>query len=213
MNPIVAYFLIITLLMVYLLMRTEGANAIKVAVVAALFYVSSAVWFSFDSYRGWPTNVPPQQDLVLLSVIIFEETKKTPGAIYATGIPCVTDRALCDKYAEDDGILARLSPYKAFGYASKARNTPRTYEFEYNEENRKAFAQAQANIEKGGRSTLRVGKQEEGVGSKGGRKGSGDETAEPAEEGARGDDAVENSGIEGAPDILNEAPEDLMRKD
>lgn len=212
MNPIVAYFLIITLLMVYLLMRTEGANAIKVAVIGALFYVSSAVWFSFDSYRGWPTDRRPDRDLVLLSVIIFEETRSTPGAIYAVGIPCATDRTLCDKYTEDDGLLARLSPYKAFGYTPKARNTPRTYEFEYTEENREAFAQAQANIEKGGRSTLRIGeRRDDEEGGEGGREGDG-QTADPGA-GVQVGDAAENSGIEGAPDILNEAPEDLLRKD
>lgn len=203
---IVVFFLFVTLLIAYLLFKAEGSNALKVVILLVLFYASSAVWFSFDSYKGWPTEASPRDDAIILSVAIFDKTNTSPGSIYVTAIPCTGDVSECETYAEDDGLMTKLSPYRVFGYAPKARNTPRIYEFPYTEENRKAFSEARENVSNGGRSTIK------GAGKKGQGKG-GQHGKEETEGGMMGGDGQENAGIDDAPQIINEGPQDLLRKD
>jgi len=206
MSPIVLYFLFITLVVAYLLMRAEGAKFIKVVLIAIMFYVSSAIWFSFETYQGWPTNDRPNDDAVILAVTIFDKTNLEPGAIYVMAIPCVGAVDTCEEYKTDDGIITKLSPYKIFGYVPTAKNTPRLYRFPYTTENRKAFSEARENLSKGGRSTIKG----EGKG-KGKGKGAAPGDAEDGD--GKSGEGQENAHIDDAPQIVNEGPQDLLRKD
>ncbi len=210
MNPLVLYFLFTTVVVAYLMMRVEGAVLSKVIVLTVMFYISSAIWFSFSSYKGWPTDRPATEDAVIMSVVIFDKTKSNPGAIYVTAIPCSGSVSECQEYSVDDGLLSKLSPYKVFGYVPKARNTPKLFEFPYTEANRKAFSEARDNIANGGRSTMKgmKGKQGEGKGD-----GSGQPTGIDKAGMNGGPDGQENASIDDAPMIVNEGPQDLLRKD
>lgn len=212
---IVAYFLIFAFVLGWLFFKVDGFVKTKILMIVAMFYVSSAIIFSFDTYMGWPArNEDVPETMVLTNVLIFDKTDNANGYIYVTGIPCIGKKNVdeCMQSSNNEMTLRYLNPMKIFGYVPVTVNTPRIYTFPYTDENRKIFGEARDNIKKGGRSVLRRGNS-----GKVGEDGKGDGNAEGESKGKGGESGEGTKGAEseGAMDIHvdNEALKDFIRKD
>lgn len=213
---VVVYFLLFAFVLGWLFFKVDGQLKAKVIMIAAMFYVSSAIIFSFDSYMGWPTRDSDAPDtMVLTNVLIFDKTNKSEGYIYVTGIPCSGQKNIddCMETKKSQTTLGFLSPWRIFGYEPEVVNTPRMYTFPYTDENRKLFAEAKQNIDGGGRSVFkRKGKGQ----AKDGKGGSGDDDGSPTGEGGgQGGEGTKDADSEGEMEIYvdNQAITDIIRKD
>jgi uncharacterized membrane protein YgcG len=196
---IVIYFLLFAFVIGWMFLNIKGFTYLKGAMIAAMFYVSSAIIFSFSSYMGWPVEGDNAPDTtVLTSVLIFDKTNTSDGYIYVTGIPCAGQSNIeeCMRASKVNSYVASLGAFNIFGYVPTVINTPRIYTFPYTEENRKNFAEARENMANGGRSVMRRGKKnkggtgegeggQEGEGQGGGKSQSGDGTPNSLSEGAQ----------------------------
>lgn len=212
---IILYLLIFALGLGFSFYHVTGYLKTKVALLCAMFYMSSAIIFSFDSYMGWPTDQKNAPDsMIMLNVIIFDKTTKSDGVIYVTGIPCATanDVAECMSPIKNESFLTTLNPMKIFGYGPPSINTPRVFEFPYTEHNREIFASAQEVMHEGGQSFFRRGKQTPG--KEGDGTGSGQGEADGEGMGKTGE-GTQNADSEGAQEIYvdNKSLRDIMKKD
>lgn len=208
MSTVVVFLLVFAVISAFLVYTSRGSLVLKTVLLVLLFYSASAIYYSFDSYRGWPTDTRNKRELVVLSVVIFEKTREDPGAIYVTGIPCAVSPMECLKYAETDTVFKKLSPFKVFGYVPPAANTPRLYEFPYTEENRQKFAAARENIKNGGVSIVEGSESEES--SSAGQESGDKSKAESGSDAADGQKTEKRD--PNAVKIDNLGPEDLLRK-
>ena len=211
---IVVYFLVFSLILGFIFYKIEGFIKTKILAIAMMFYISSAVYFSFDSYMGWPAkDVSVPDKMVLMGILIFDKTTRNDGQIFVMGIPCsaATSANECLSPNSDTSILTMLSPIKIFGYVPEKLNTPRLFSFPYTEENRKAFGEARENIDGGGTSMFYkngkpAGDQKDETGQDGTGNGDG--------EGQAGE-GTKNAESEGAKNIYidNRNLKDIIRKD
>lgn len=219
MNISVAiYFILYTAIIGYLFYHVKGYLAAKAGMLIVMFYMASAIVFSFDSYMGWPArdSAAPNR-MVMTGVVIFDKTNKAPGAIFVTGIPCLGTSTIseCMESDTNDSVWKGIVAFKIFGYEPPLLNTPRIFEFEYTPENRKMFADAKANMANGGTSVFRRGGKKSGEAGQGeGLEGNSDEAAE-GRKGGQGGEGTKNSRSEGASEIHvdNISLRDILRKD
>lgn len=104
---------------------------LKLIVITYLFLVSSAIYFSFDSYKGWPTDEKVNKAF-LIKVHIVEPTPESKGGIYIWTIP----------ETQEQNIIATI-----FGYS--VSNMPRAYIIPYSNKAQKEFTEAQKKLEEG----------------------------------------------------------------
>lgn len=179
------YMLIVFSLLYVLQMFFSRNIFLKLVVVTYLFLASSAIYFSFDTYKGWPSHEKIQKG-ILVSVEIVQPTDDHKGAIYLW---------VYDENKESSFIQ------KIFGYSTDVP-APRAYVIPYSENAKGMFEDARKQIEMGmtvevtGEKALQEGKENESEKS--------DENANASMSGSEDYDA---------PSIKIIPPNEILRKD
>lgn len=106
---------------------------LKVIVVTYLFFISSAIYFSFETYKGWPTAEKVTRGY-LVATLVVEPTRQTEGAIYAWIIEKKKEQSFIDKL---------------FGFTYNGINIPRSYKFEYTNKRASKFNHANKQMKEG----------------------------------------------------------------
>lgn len=109
--------------------------SLKIISITTLIALSSLVYFSFESFRGWPTREVPRSGYVL-HIEIIQPNREFAGAIYVW----VIDES--DKKVE--GLLNKLITYEY-----EIKPAPRSYYLPYTKESNKMFGDAKKKIEDG----------------------------------------------------------------
>lgn len=149
------YILIAFSLLYVLQMFYTKSIFLKLIVVTYLFLVSSAVYFSFETYKGWPST-----DRVLkgnlVAVEILEPSDNHPGAIYL--------------WVYDEKREKNL--YQKIFHYSTSMPAPRSYVIPYSKTSKERFEEAKRQIEMG--ATVEISTDSEGTGIEAKNKKSGD---------------------------------------
>lgn len=120
---------------------TSIDNVRKCVVVVGLFVAASAVYFSFESYKGWPSDQRRPDTVTLLWVEIYEPKGSDPGHIV------IMVRSDSTSIREESGIFDYVPLYDA----------PRLYEVPYDREAATFYSKAQEAIMGGNVVTLENG--------------------------------------------------------
>ena len=178
------YILIVFSLLYVLQMFFTRNIFLKLIVVTYLFLVSSAIYFSIDTYKGWPSSDKILKG-TLVAVEILEPNDTHEGAIYLW----VYDED------RDMNILQRV-----FGYSdSKA---PRSYMIPYSQQTSDEFTEAKNQLEAGMVVEL-YGEKKKGIGNEEAKEG------EPDEKGNTSASYVESYDV---PRIKIISPDQILRK-
>lgn len=161
---LVGYMLFFTCLVSWLFFYTSNKYwGLKFLTLGFAFFICSAIMFSFESYKGWPTDglkYAIDQSLVL-NIMVNDKGPSNEGSIFVTALPCFSKNA-CSPTWKDKVLLK---------YFPEDYNTPRVYEFPYNDKTRKAFGLAREAMEEGRSVFLDVsslkGKKGKGTGKEG----------------------------------------------
>lgn len=158
---------------------------LKIITVTYLFLISSAVYFSFETYKGWPTQQSIKK-AYLIAVEIVQPKDDFKGAIYLW------------VYDEERNVNILES---VFGYSKDS--TPRAYVIPYSQQSNADFSEAKRKLEEGMIVELNGEK----------KKGINDEDVpdgDPNEEGN-----VSSSSAEGydVPSIKIIPPDQILRKE
>ncbi len=107
---------------------------LKLATITFLFVISSGVYFSFETYKGWPTNEKVDSGY-LLSSLIINPSAVDPGSIYFWVV------------GKEEPKLTYVQ--SIFTYTFEFLNSPRSYRIPYSEEAAEKFAMAQQKLLEG----------------------------------------------------------------
>lgn len=157
------YILIVFSLLYVLQMFLNKNVFLKLVVVTYLFLTSSAIYFSFETYKGWPSQEKITK-AILVGVEIVQPTDINEGAIYLW---------VYDESAETS-LFEKLFSYKPKG------PTPRAYSIPYSENAKGKFEEAKKQLELGATIELTSGEespeieQEQGNGNKEGNANASD---------------------------------------
>lgn len=126
------YILIVFSLLYVLQMFFNKNLFLKLIVITYLFITSSAIFFSFETYKGWPSGNRIEK-AILINVQISEPSDNNPGAIYL--------------WVYDEPKPATVFS-KIFGYTPLAAE-PRSYVIPYSKNTKQKFEEAMKQIEMG----------------------------------------------------------------
>lgn len=179
-------YALIVFSLLYVLQLYFNRNVfLKIITVTYLFLISSALYFSFETYKGWPTQQSIKK-AYLVSVEIIQPSKEFPGAIYLW---------VYDQPEENTNNIGNI-----FSYNDK--NAPRAYYLPFTQSSSDKFSEAKKQIEKGMVVELNgdVKQPVEGEEQEGGESGDGNKSD------SDGDDYK-------VPSIKIISPTDILRKE
>ena len=138
-----AAFVLCASLLLWIIIGARGWWWIKLPVIALTLYFGLAVWYSVDSYMGWPSKHDPPRRFQVHWVIVDEPVKgsKDPGAIYVmlTQMP----------HPDDEKIELSWKRYVTIlGYSGRERS-PRLYQVPYTRPLHQQMAKIQGMLMKG----------------------------------------------------------------
>jgi len=186
-----AMFVICASLLLWIIIGAKGWWWLKLPVIALTLYFGVAVWYSVDSYLGWPSKHDPPRLFQVNWVIVDEPAKGTsdPGAIYV--LLTKLDHPDDKKQAESS-----WSKYLSIlGYVG-SKDSPRLYQVPYSRPLHEKMAKVQGMLMKGkfvmGEFTKGKGMGQPGNGDgegdgKGNGKGEGEDGKKGKGKGYRGD--------------------------
>lgn len=126
-------YALIVFSLLYVLQLYFNRNVfLKIITVTYLFLISSALYFSFETYKGWPTQQTIKK-AYLVSVEIIQPSKEFPGAIYLW---------VYDQPEENTNSILNV-----FSYSDK--NAPRAYYLPFTQGASDNFTEAKKQIENG----------------------------------------------------------------
>lgn len=120
---------------------------IKILAVTYLFLVSSAIYFSFDTYKGWPTD-RKQTKGVLVYALVIEPTSQNEGSIYLWVV---------SEKPKEESFLKNLITYD-YAYTP----APRAYRLKYTSKTSSAVNNALEQIQGGQLVTIEMDATENG---------------------------------------------------
>jgi len=161
---ITAMFVVMAVLLLWIIIGARGWWLLKVPVIAATLYFGIVVWYSVDSYLGWPSTQYPPRKFQLHWAIVDEPAKgsQETGSIYLW----------LSKMKHDDDKKNEKSWEKYFtwlGYEQDPRN-PRVYVVPYTRPLHEQMQKAQGMLKKGQKV---IGEFAPGKGGKLGGEGKG----------------------------------------
>lgn len=106
---------------------------LKLVVITYLFIISSGIYFSLNTYKGWPSEQKINSGFMIISLII-EPTADSAGKIYVWIMPDETNTNWLNKIVS---------------YEPKDKYTPRIFEFPYSDEAASEFNKANEAIRNG----------------------------------------------------------------
>lgn len=131
------FSLVIILLIFSLLFITylyfPKSNVIKLVVGTYLIIISSGIYFSFETYKGWPTIERGMSGIMVMSVVV-EPTQDFEGAIYIWVLP----------KEKEVHWLKRI-----YSYTPSHGATPRVFQIPYSDKAASDFNQANDQIKEG----------------------------------------------------------------
>lgn len=139
---------------------------INLAAITYLFAVSSGIYFSFDTYKGWPSKEKIEKGYLIYSVT-FEPSGKDKGAIYYWAVPEEKDMSFVEEF-----LTYRFETI-----------APRSYYLPYSKKAAQQFAEANEKIKEG--FVVEIGGDEnsdQADGGKNGKKGDGKPTSSGEQE-------------------------------
>lgn len=165
--------------------------ALKVAIITYTFVISSLVYFSLETYKGWPT-VQRADVGQIIAVSIVEPRGQRPGGIYFWAVE------LEDEY---DWIE------KIYTYKTDLPEAPRGFWIPYSKDAAKKFKEAQEALMEGKVVLIEGDEQTSG-------DGQGDNAEADKEGKARGEKRAGDSNVEDydVPQLRIESPENLLKK-
>lgn len=180
---LVAILLTFTLLYVSTLVFNRSL-ILKLTIVTYLFLISSGVYFSFETYKGWPSKEKLNHGYLVYSLIV-EPSKEEPGAIYYWAVP----------------EKEELSSVRKFFTYNFELTAPRSYYLPYSKKTASDFAEANQKIKDG--YVVEIGGEETKESGDGGtqKKGVGNGTS---------DGEQENYDV---PHLTIISPDEILRKD
>lgn len=107
---------------------------VKLINITFLFVFSSLIYFSFETYKGWPSKIKIPKGY-LVSVMIIQPTQGSPGGIYAWVV---------HTEEKDLNTFERLITYKF-----DVQPSPRSYYIPYSKSANKAFGDAEQKMKEG----------------------------------------------------------------
>lgn len=162
---------------------------IKILAITYLFVVSSGMYFSFDTYKGWPSDRKETKG-VLVYALVIEPTSEKEGSIYLWIVP---------EKSKETSFITNLTTYN---YPHDT--APRSYRLKYNNKLSSAVNNALEQIQNGQMVTIEMEGAENGGAS---IEGSKDET---------GNSKVNNNGDTENYDSLKihiVPPEEIFKKE
>jgi hypothetical protein len=149
---------------------------LKLLNVTVLVFIASAVYFTFETYKGWPTIEAQQERARVYSVVIVAPQEgMTDGAIYYWVLEKKTEQNLLEK---------------VFRYNTTMPYAPRAYFVEHTDENERLFSRAKTALEEGSLVFLDPPKKKDknkGTGDgKGGQDGEQRNTGKESEQASEG---------------------------
>jgi hypothetical protein len=131
-------FTLVLALLVYAILSTANHFrrnvSLNLLIVTYLFIVASLVYFSFETYKGWPTTDKAEKG-ELISVYIVEPRGREPGAIYFWILPA----------EDEDTFIEDLYTYEP----EAMHNPPRAHYTPYTKQKASKFRMAQEALESG----------------------------------------------------------------
>jgi hypothetical protein len=106
--------------------------ALKFVVITYLFIISSGIYFTFDTYKGWPSDEKPQKGYLVYSLVI-EPSETDKGAIYYWAI-------------SEPEQMNTVQKFLSYEYGTLA---PRSYHLPYSKQAASKFNEANEKIKKG----------------------------------------------------------------
>jgi len=188
---LVMMFLICAALLLWIIIGARGWWLCKLPVIAGTLYFAAVVWYSVDSYLGWPSQHHPPRKFQLHWAMVDEPMKgeEEQGGIYLW----LTKM----RHEDDQKAVKSWEPYVSWlGYEQV--KSPRVYRVPYNRELHKQMAKAQSMLKKGQKvigefAPGKQGKFGDGKGKGKGKGGDGDGKGgkegegKPGGQGYRGD--------------------------
>lgn len=166
----------------------------KIINVTVLVFISSAVYFTFETYKGWPTFEPQHSKARLLAVVIEPPVRgEHEGGIYYWVIEKKREPSFFNKI---------------FRYDPELPGSPRSYFLPYSEEAEKRFSEAQANMDRG--NIVFVDPAGEQNGDQG--KGQGKSKGEGDKQGSENDGTSGGEKNYDVPTLDIVTPDEYMRK-
>lgn len=108
---------------------------LKLINITVIVFISSAVYFTFETYKGWPTTESIREKARIYSVIITPPVEGVhKGGIYY----------LAKERKKEPTVLEKI-----FRYMSPLPDSPRIYFTEYTEQEERLFSRAQEALEEG----------------------------------------------------------------
>lgn len=106
---------------------------LKIVTVAALFFLSNLLYFSFETYKGWPSEQSLPKKGKLISSMVDEPSENYSGSIY-----------LWISYEAEHGFFQRI-----FNYRYAYSEAPRGYRIRYDKSLSKRLQQAKEAAQNG----------------------------------------------------------------
>lgn len=105
----------------------------KLVAITYLFFISSGIYFSFDTYKGWPSKDKLDKGYLVYSITI-EPDDQQDGAIYYWAIP------------DEDQEISAIEKFFTYKFEITA---PRSYYLPYSKEAASMFGEANEKIKQG----------------------------------------------------------------
>ena len=174
--------ILISFSILYVLQLIFNKFFLKLIVITYLFLISSGIYFSFDTYKGWPSREKIERGMLVMSLTI-EPSETQKGAIYLWVIPEEKETGFL---TYDFGMIA-----------------PRSYYIPYTKQSATKFAEANEKIKQGFLVMI------EGEGSEEEAEGEGSQQQEQGGGTQRSNGEQENYNV---PHLEIISPDNLMRK-
>jgi hypothetical protein len=186
-------FYLVVALVVYALLSAATlyykSSILKLAMITYTFLLASLVYFSLESYKGWPTRTAATEGQVV-AIQIIEPSPTDPGAIYF--------------WVFGQADLTWWE--KIYTYTSDLSDPPRAYYLPYSKQAAERFAEARDALEEGMVVNIENMSAE-------GNGGEGEDAGEAKKNGASERPGGENDGVEyDVPHLEIESPADRLKK-
>jgi hypothetical protein len=178
-------FILISFSILYVLQLMFNKFFLKLIVITYLFLISSGVYFSFDSYKGWPSKDKIEEGMLVISMTV-EPSEHDKGAIYLWVVP-------------NDKELTFVEKFLTYNFGMVA---PRSYYIPYSKKAASEFAEANEKIKQGYIVMIEGEKSEEG--------GEGEGNQQREGEGRKQSNGEQENYDVPSLDIIS--PDTLMRK-
>ncbi len=150
-NLVTIYMVAFAVLMALILYYVQGKMALKVSSVAVFFFIASSIYFSFNSYKGWPAETQFTGKAEVLWIDVAEGPTDEESSIF------VWLKSGDLKYKKEIA-KAWFDPRSALAY--DPQGYPRAFRLPYTKEGAKFADKAKRAIKEGGKVTLEI--KEEG---------------------------------------------------